>query len=84
MTTRVGNAFKSSKNSPGYTTVGETETDTNKALLALYTAREDFQKDNLKSTAIKFKKDTRKIKTDDTAGAESKSKSLTNRRKLYI
>jgi predicted membrane chloride channel (bestrophin family) len=43
MTTQVGNAFKSTKNAPGYTTVGKSETNVNDALIALYTAKQDFQ-----------------------------------------
>ena len=43
MTTKVGNAFKSRKDSPGYATVGQSETETNSALLALYKAKREFQ-----------------------------------------
>lgn len=118
MTTRVGNAFNSQKDSPGYTTVGQSETDVNNALLALYKAKEDFQgtfitlvdrrRDRrmdkgilITDTGLReidrysdyFKNETRKKnkrqkdKQKDigrSAGGESKSKSLTNRRKLYV
>lgn len=119
MTTQVGNAFKSTKNAPGYTTVGKSETAVNDALLALYTAKTDFQgtyetlldsrefvknldkgilitktglseidkyKDYMKNESRKKNK-RRKAKREDresSAGGESKSKSLTNRRKLYV
>lgn len=125
MTTQVGNAFKSTKNAPGYTTVGKSETTVNDALLALYTAKTDFQgtyatllgrrskwgkelfitkkglmddnrvydqefdqyKDWFDKESLKEKNKQRKDKREDierSAGGESKSKSLTNRRKLYV
>lgn len=43
MTSKVGNAFLSSKESAGFTTVGESETNVNRSLLALYKAKQDFQ-----------------------------------------
>ena len=80
MTTKVGNAFKAKKDSPGYITVGETETTTNRALIALYTAKDDFQRDGLKVELMTKE-------TDDNMGVESKGETvtlLTNRRKLYV
>ena len=125
MTTQVGNAFKSTKNAPGYTTVGKSETDVNDALLALYTAKQDFQgtyatlivrrtkwnkdffitkkglmddkrvydqeaaeyEEWFKNEPLKKKNKRQKAKQKDidrSSGAESKSQTLTNRRKLYV
>ena len=124
MTTRVGNAFNSQKDSPGYTTVGKSETEVNNGLLALYKAKQDFQgifklglldrrmgkdlfiskkglmndrraydqefdqyKDWFDKESLKDKTKQRKAKQkgiERSSGGESKSKSLTNRRKLYV
>ena len=116
MTTRVGNAFNSQKDSPGYTTVGQSETEVNNALLALYKAKQEFQgvfklglldrrrgkdlfitkkglkefdqyKDWFDKESLKEKNKRQKAKQKDidrSSGGESKSKSLTNRRKLYV
>lgn len=43
MTSKVGNAFLSSKESAGFVTVGKSETQVNKSLLSLYKAKQDFQ-----------------------------------------
>mgnify|MGYP007071974146 CR=1 FL=1 len=109
MTTRVGNAFNSQKDSPGYTTVGQSETDVNNALQSLYKTKVDFQGtyENMlitrtnwngifstERTELDIYKDKRLGKNkrqkakqkdiDRSSGGESKSKSLTNRRKLYV
>ena len=100
MTTKVGNAFKSRKDSPGYATVGETETETNSALIALYRAKREFQGtyETLLTTRGKVEDifTTERMKdrsifggVDGTfgGGGESKGDSvslLTNRRKLYV
>lgn len=109
MTTRVGNAFNSQKYSPGYTTVGQSETDVNNALQSLYKTKVDFQGtyENMlitrtnwngifstERTELDIYKDKRLGKNkrqkakqkdiDRSSGGESKSKTLTNRRKLYV
>lgn len=109
MTTRVGNAFNSQKDSPGYTTVGQSETDVNNALQSLYKTKVDFQGTyehmlntrtnwngifSTERTELDIYKDKRLGKNkrqkakqkdiDRSSGGESKSKTLTNRRKLYV
>ena len=71
MTTKVGSVFKSQSTSPGYSTVGEDETEVNNSLIGLYKTRKPFQK----------KRKLQFVTTEATT--EVKVNDLHHRRKLY-
>ena len=71
MTTKVGSVFKSQSTSPGYSTVGEDETEVNNSLIGLYKTRKPFQ----------TKRKLQFVTTEATT--EVKVNDLHHRRKLY-
>lgn len=90
MTRRVSNAFVSQSEALGYNTVGESETNTNYTLHALYQRKFELQKNNLfipnDLESLTSKRVPSKKVSSKNVDSESKSNGnrVLNRRKLYV